>query len=109
MGFWPFYGEKLVESRMLSFRNFAPLALIASLLFCLGLSFRSPVAWFCLLGIVSTYILVTVAGSADLSMRERDPRYLVLTPFIFGITHVLYGVGSIYGLLKPTAPRRIAV
>ncbi|MGD0907292.1 MAG: glycosyltransferase family 2 protein [Candidatus Acidiferrales bacterium] len=106
MGFWPFYAEKLVESRILSFRNFAPLALIGSLLLCLGISFRIPLAWFSFFGILSAYLLVTVASSVDLARRERDLRYLFLTPFIFGVTHAFYGGGSIYGVFKPTPPRR---
>jgi glycosyltransferase involved in cell wall biosynthesis len=109
MGFWPFYGERLVECRMLSIRNFAPLGLIAILIFCLGVSIGSPVARLFLLGIASAYAAVTLVSSADLSVRERDPRYLLLTPFIFGVTHILYGVGSIYGLLKPAPPSQIAV
>ena len=107
MGFWPFYAEKLVESRILSYRNFAPLALIASLILCLGMSFRTPLAWFSFFGILSAYVLVTVASSMDLARKERDLRYLLLTPLIFGVTHFFYGVGSIYGVLKPEPPLRI--
>jgi len=101
MGFWPFYAGKLVERRIVSLRNFAPLALIASLLLSLGTSFWSPVGWPSFLGILFAYILVTVASAAALALRERDVRYFVLAPFIFGVTHVLYGLGSIYGILKP--------
>jgi glycosyltransferase involved in cell wall biosynthesis len=109
MGFWPFYADKLVESRIVSLRNFAPLALIASLLVCLGITFRSPLGWISLLAIVIAYSLVTVTSAADLALRERDLRYLLLTPFIFGVTHVLYGMGSMYAILKPAPAPRIEI
>jgi succinoglycan biosynthesis protein ExoA len=107
MGFWPFYADRLVENRILSFRNLAPLAMIVSLLLSLGISFYNPVGWILFLGILSAYILLTVGSTANLALRERDLRYLVLTPFIFGVTHVLYGIGSIYGILKSVPLPRI--
>jgi glycosyltransferase involved in cell wall biosynthesis len=107
MGFWPFYADKLVDTRIVSLRNFAPLGLIASLLLCLGISFRSPVGWFSFFGILSAYIFVTVASATDLARRERDLRYFLLAPFLFGVTHVLYGIGSIYAILKPVPASRI--
>lgn len=109
MGFWPFHADKLVKCRIVSFRNFAPLALIASLLASLGISFFSPVGWFSFFGILAAYILIAVASATNLAIRERDLRYLALAPFIFGVTHVLYGIGSIYGILKLVPPPRIEI
>jgi glycosyltransferase involved in cell wall biosynthesis len=109
MGFWPFYADRIVDRRIVSLRNFAPLVLIASLLLSLGISFSSSVGWFSFWGILSAYVLGTIVSSADLAMREWDLRYLVASPFVFGVTHLLYGIGSMYGILKPTPPPRIEI
>jgi succinoglycan biosynthesis protein ExoA len=105
MGFWPFYADRLVALRIVSLRNFAPLALIASLLVSLGITVCSPVGWMAFWGILLTYALAAVASSAPLAIRERKLYYFVATPFIFGVTHFLYAIGSVYGVLK-TTPRR---
>jgi succinoglycan biosynthesis protein ExoA len=107
MGFWPFYANKLVEQRIVAPRNFAPLALIVSLFLSLGISLYIPVGWFLLGGILAAYLLGTVASSTRLVMRERRLRYFVVTPLIFGVTHALYAIGSIYGVLKPVPAPRI--
>ena len=107
MGFWPFYADKLVERRIVALRNFAPLALILSLFLSLGISIYTPDGWFLLGGILSAYLLGAVTSSASLVMRERKVGYLAVTPFIFGVTHALYAVGSIYGILKPVPAPRI--
>jgi glycosyltransferase involved in cell wall biosynthesis len=107
MGFWPFYADKLVERRIVAPRNFAPLALMVSLFLSLGISMYIPVGWFLLGGILSGYLLGTVASSARLVKREGKLRYFVVTPFIFGVTHALYAIGSIYGVLKPVPAPRI--
>jgi succinoglycan biosynthesis protein ExoA len=109
MGFWPFYSDRLVERRMLSPRNFAPIALIAALIVSLGISFRVAAGWFSFLGILSAYILGAIVSSAPLAIRERSLYYFVTTPFIFGVTHILYAAGSIYGVLKPASPPRMDI
>ena len=107
MGFWPFYAEKLLAQRILAPRNLAPLALIVSLFLLLGISIYIPVARIPLAGILSAYLLGAVASSAPLALKERRLRYFAVAPFIFGVTHAFYAIGSIYGVLKPIPAPRI--
>ena len=107
MGFWPFHANKLLARRILAPRNLAPIALIVSLFLSLGISAYFPAGWYLLGGIVCAYLLGAVASSTTLAMREHKLRYLVVAPLIFGVTHALYAMGSIYGVLKSVPPPRI--
>jgi succinoglycan biosynthesis protein ExoA len=109
MGFWPFYADRLVERRIVSARNFAPLALIVGLIVSLAMSPATPLAWLLFWGILSAYLSGAMASSARLVMKERDLRFLFTTPFVFCATHVLYGIGSMFGILKPVPSPRIEI
>ena len=101
MGFWPFYADRLVTLRLLSLRNFAPVALIFCLLLSFGIALLSPAGWLSFWGILSTYFLGAFVSSAPLAISERRLSYFAAAPFIFGVTHLLYAFGSVYGVLKP--------
>jgi glycosyltransferase involved in cell wall biosynthesis len=106
MGFWPFYAERLLGKRLVALRNLVPLAFVAALLLALGVSFFVSIGWYFFAGILSAYVLACAASSAALVARARDPRYFVAAPVIFGLTHISYGMGSAYGILKRISPLR---
>jgi succinoglycan biosynthesis protein ExoA len=106
MGFWPFYAEKLTKRRLVSVRNFVPLAFVITLVLGLGASLRSPAARYSFGGVLLVYVLACLASAIALVAREKDPRYFVAAPIVFSLTHFLYGVGSAYGILKPVPPAR---
>src|SRR5215469_7700797 len=100
MGFWPFYASKVSRQKLLSLRNFAPLAFVISLVLALGLAMWMPLGRFLVAGILACHLLVSLCCSARLSAQQHDARYLIATPLLFAATHLLYGVGSVYGVLK---------
>jgi succinoglycan biosynthesis protein ExoA len=104
MGFWPFYAERVSRKKLVSLRNFIPLGFVAALVLALALAFRTPPGWYLLVAILSIYVLACGASAFSLAVRKKDPRYLVLAPFIFALTHIPYGVGSVYGILKRVPP-----
>jgi glycosyltransferase involved in cell wall biosynthesis len=98
---WVFFGSKIARRRIFAFRNFVPLAFLASLLLSFTIAWFVPAVWWIFGGIVSVYGLASVASAMPLVKKERDLRYLVAAPFVFALTHILYAVGSIYGILTP--------
>ena len=46
------------------------------------------------------YILFSLFFSAQITVREKDFRYLFLMPIAFAYRHFSYGLGSIWGLIK---------
>ena len=83
-----------------SWRHLVPLGLVSSVLVtgALGALFP-PVRWF-FSGIVGAYIMATLAGSAGIAWRRRDPWMLLLMPIAFASLHLPYGFGSLWGLLQ---------
>jgi succinoglycan biosynthesis protein ExoA len=105
-GIWPFWGSKLSKRRIFALRNFAPmlLVLIALITFATSFAFRGAI-WL-LAGFFLTYAVVGMISAIPLARRERDPRYLLILPWLLALTHIIYGVGGIYGILKPApAPK----
>lgn len=105
-GFWPFYAGKLASRRLVSFRNFMPMAFVVSLLISLGAAGWTSMARYLFGTMVATYGMVCVACTLPLIKRERDLRYVIVAPIIFAMTHVFYGFGSIYAVLKPAGKGR---
>jgi succinoglycan biosynthesis protein ExoA len=104
MGFWPFYAERVSGKRLVSFRNFVPLAFIVVLVLALGLSLRTPAGWYLLGAILSVYVAACAVSAVAIAVNEKDPRHLLLAPAVFALTHIPYGVGSAYGILKRLPP-----
>jgi hypothetical protein len=54
-----------------------------------------------------------VVAATGVSVREayvaRDPRLAVLLPFVFLNLHLLYGIGSLVGVVRLAVPSKAAV
>lgn len=99
-GFWAIYPFKFTTSMPVSLRHLVPLTFVSSLIGSALLS--TVVTHFVLLfiTIVGLYILANLTASFQIARRERDPRYFILMPFLFGILHFAYGLGSLWGVFK---------
>lgn len=108
-GFWITYPLKF--GRLLfSWRHLVPLAFASSLigpLSLLGLlsllgphDFLGSLSLLSFLLIVALYFLCNIFFSTKIALREKDLRYLFIMPLIFATLHVVYGLGSLWGLLK---------
>jgi glycosyltransferase involved in cell wall biosynthesis len=105
-GIWailPFLYSSIVP---VSCRHLVPLAFVGSLLVTAALGLLWVPFFWLFLTILGSYVLVSLVTSFQIAWRERDPRYLILMPFVFGILHFGYGLGSLWGVTKLiTAPR----
>ncbi|WP_084288348.1 glycosyltransferase family 2 protein [Desulfovermiculus halophilus] len=100
-GLTPFFVSRMISKKIFSWRNLVPLAFVLSLMILSLLSFFHPFfQW--LLGIeLAIYIFCSLAASIPIAHKERDWRFVFSMPFIFFLTHFLYGMGSLVGLIKP--------
>ena len=80
-----------------SIRHVIPLVFLLSLL---GAFMSLSVSVYPLAALFGAYGLVDLFYSAGIAIRERDPRYFLLMPFIFLFLHISYGIGSISGPLQ---------
>ncbi|MGO9339976.1 MAG: glycosyltransferase family 2 protein [Terracidiphilus sp.] len=101
IGSWPFLGARLSKRRLLLFRNYVPLAFDVCLVALLTASCWLSVARWLLALFFLMYGTLSVLAAAPLATSKKDPLYLIIAPFVFITTHVLYGVGSFWGIVKP--------
>jgi len=98
-GFWITY-PLLYGSVLFSWRHLAPLYFIVSLLASGILGFRATLFLWVFVGSLGLYALASLASSFQIACQRREIRYLVVMPFIFGMLHIGYGLGSLWGVFK---------
>jgi len=103
---WLFFASKVARRNIFAFRNFVPLAFLLSLVGSFAAAWFVPLIWRVFGGIVSLYAVASIASAVPLARKERDLRYLVAGPLVFALIHIMYAIGSVYGILKPVAGAR---
>lgn len=86
-----------------SWRHLVPLAFVVTLGVLGVVAIVSPLGWWLLAAVALSYTLGALAVAAAVSARKRDPWLMVTMPPLFVILHLLYGIGSLRGLLHVTA------
>jgi GT2 family glycosyltransferase len=98
-GIWIIYPLKYGKI-LFSWRHLVPLAFVFALIFLSVLVFISPVFLKIFLLIIFLYLSVDFYFSFKIAKEEKDPRHLILLLFLFPFFHIIYGLGSIWGLIK---------
>lgn len=89
-----------------SWRHLVPVVFVTSLLGSAVLGFMAkPFLWLFLI-ILGSYGLASLASSFQITCQKRDIRYLIVMPFIFGMLHIGYGLGSLWGVFKLLRARK---
>jgi hypothetical protein len=78
-----------------SWRHLVPLAFVLSLLASAALYPFHALFGGLFLSILGLYLAVNLYFSAGISWAKKDLRYLWVTPALFTILHVGYGIGSL--------------
>ncbi len=99
-GIWailPFVYSSVVP---VSWRHIVPLLFVSSLTISAVLGLVTPLFCALFLATVGAYVLANLAASLQVASRERDFKYLAIMPLVFGMLHLGYGLGSLWGLVK---------
>ena len=105
-GYWPFRASRMIGRWIGSWRNFVPLSFVAGLAGGAALAPRSTLVRRVTGAVVGTYGGLVLIASARVASRQRDPRLMLAMPIVFVATHVVYGAGSIVGIVDPAGRRR---
>lgn len=105
-GFWAIYPIKYTKIMPVSWRHLMPLAFVSCLFGLLGISIVSSVFFWPFLLIFCIYLLANIFFSFKISQREKQFRYFLIMPFIFGSLHIIYGIGSFWGMLSVIISKR---
>lgn len=102
-GVWTSYVMKF-GSRASSWRHWVPAAFILSLLVSFVLSAVWPFVLWAGLGIAGIYACASLAASAQIAIREKNSKQILLLPAVFAIRHVAHGLGALFGLVLAVLP-----
>jgi glycosyltransferase involved in cell wall biosynthesis len=97
-GYWVTF-PAVAKGTRFSFRHFAPLAFVASLFALAALCFFFPTVRIAMAVIAASYT-ASALTAAILAWRERPtPGVVLTTAFTYATYHMLYGLGSLAGLV----------
>jgi glycosyltransferase involved in cell wall biosynthesis len=99
-GVWTTYPLKF-GIRIFSWRHLIPLFFVSGLIGLGILSIFFSIFWWLFLFIVGFYFLINIYFSFTIAKREKDLRFLFLMPITFVSRHLGYGLGPLWGLIKP--------
>jgi glycosyltransferase involved in cell wall biosynthesis len=102
-GVWISYVMKFGK-RAFSWRHWVPAALVLGLAGAFALGSVNRVFLWIGMGVAATYAAVSIAVSVQIAARERDARYALLLPVVFGVRHFVHGIGTLFGLLLVVLP-----
>lgn len=102
-GVWATYVLKFGKHAT-SWRHWAPLAFVSSLLVAGILALLLVQAAWVLAGLCGVYGVLSLAASVQLSLRMNTLEYLRTLPIVFATRHVAHGLGALYGLVLAIIP-----
>lgn len=102
-GYWVTWPIRQNRTRF-ALRHLAPLIFCGMLLALtvVGL-FWAPSLWLAA-ALAAAYFSAVMIVSITAAVRRRDGRILLAGPMAFAILHFSYGIGSLWGLIKPVRP-----
>jgi glycosyltransferase involved in cell wall biosynthesis len=83
-----------------SWRHLVPLIFLTGLLGSAFLGIFWTPFLYLLLIIVCSYGLSSLGSSLQIALEKRNIKYMLMMPFVFGVLHFSYGLGSLWGLLR---------
>jgi len=98
-GIWITYPLKL-RKFLFKWRHLIPFAFVLSLIISFILALVWHIFWILFIFILTAYFFTSIWFSFKIAFREKKIAYLFALPFIFFLFHLLYGGGSIWGIIK---------
>lgn len=98
-GFWITYPIKY-HRWLFSWRHLVPMAFVSSLIVSLLLTIFFPLILWIFILILGAYFLLSIYFSTQLALKGKNMKYLGYLPLVFGALHIVYGLGSIYGVVR---------
>lgn len=100
-GYWVFYASHFTPVKFRSWRNYIPLLFVLNCIVFLAVYFLIPPVFVSIICIPQIlYVLLDLVFSCRIGISKRRPISAALALFIFPLTHLAYGWGSILGILK---------
>jgi succinoglycan biosynthesis protein ExoA len=100
-GYWVFYANHYTPVRFRSWRNYVPLLFLLYCIVLVAACFLTPPVVVSIISIpLVLYVLLNMFFSCRIAVRTKEPMSAVLALFVFPMTHMAYGRGSLRGILR---------
>jgi len=99
----PFVLNRVVGYRVAGLRNLVPLCFLGALVAPLPASVHYPTCLLLSGAFLGLHLLVGLASTVRASVRSRSLGMALVLPALFLLSHLAYGLGSLWGLVKPIA------
>ncbi len=96
-GVWAILPFKYSSIIPVSLRHFVPLLFVLGLGVSGLLALFSKISFFFFIAIVLSYMILNMYFSIDIAVKNRDLSLLFVSPLIFLLLHISYGIGSAAG------------
>lgn len=98
-GIWSVYPLKFIKTKF-KLRHYIPLIFVGSLIGAGILSVFCRIFLALFFFIIFSYLFLAAVFSFKTAKEEKDFRFLFIMPVVFASRHIVYGLGSLWGLLK---------
>ena len=105
-GVWAIYVLRF-KSQGFSLRHIVPLIFLESLVVSGLLAFKFPLFRLVFLSIFGVYAISNILASLHLVFTKKKIAYLWISPVVFALRHIGYGVGSFLGLVMLFLPCKV--
>ena len=99
-GVWAIIPFSYSDVMPVSWRHLVPLIFVLLLLGTAAMGFFSNASFLLFFAIAVVYALASIVASVQIAWKGRDHRYFFLMPFVFGMLHFGYGLGSLKGVIQ---------
>jgi succinoglycan biosynthesis protein ExoA len=107
-GLWTVLAFAYAELMPVQWRHLAPACFVAALVVTGLLALWWPLFMWMFLAIVGVYGVAAIALASRIAAAEGDFRYIFAVPLIIANLHVMRGFGSLWGVVRLLAERRLA-
>jgi glycosyltransferase involved in cell wall biosynthesis len=106
-GVWAILPFLYSDIMPVSWRHLVPLVFVLGLFGSAGLALVWPFGLWAFVAIGGAYAGLNLAASAQVAVREKDFRDLFVMPAVFAALHIVYGLGSLWGLVRAMISREL--
>jgi GT2 family glycosyltransferase len=99
-GLWSILPFKYSSITPISIRHLIPLAFVSGLLVSLIFAFFSSIFLYLFYAISTAYVAANMLFSSSIYLKTGKLKYLASIPVTFAALHVVYGMGSMVGIIK---------
>jgi succinoglycan biosynthesis protein ExoA len=99
-GLWVFLAQKISQTRLLSWRNYIPGIFVVAQIAVVCAAIMGESGGYIVWSPVLLYAVCAMGAAFHAAVRDKRLALMAALPFLFYLTHLAYGVGSLHGIIR---------